>query len=149
MEEMEYTGPDEEQVYVRFNKVSKLSEIYQNTNQECGFRHEKTITAREKLSTSLSDLRLAPKLVTAMVETICDRVYEVKKQEKVVQNACLYAGMERLQFFIRASIFHFFHVCIFIIIIKLACIKGFFFLGKILCIVLVANDNIRLTRARR
>ncbi len=99
MEEMEYTGPDEEQVYVRFNKVSKLSEIYQNTNQECGFRHEKTITAREKLSTSLSDLRLAPKLVTAMVETICDRVYEVKKQEKVVQNACLYAGMERLQFF--------------------------------------------------
>jgi RNA polymerase primary sigma factor len=48
MEEMEYTGPDEEQVYVRFNKVSKLSEIYQNTNQECGFRHEKTITAREK-----------------------------------------------------------------------------------------------------
>jgi RNA polymerase primary sigma factor len=34
-----------------------------------------------------------------MVETICDRVYEVKKQEKVVQNACLYAGMERLQFF--------------------------------------------------
>jgi RNA polymerase primary sigma factor len=34
MEEMEYTGPDEEQVYVRFNKVSKWSEIYQNTNQE-------------------------------------------------------------------------------------------------------------------
>jgi RNA polymerase primary sigma factor len=40
MEEMEYTGPDEEQVYVRFNKVSKLSEIYQNTNQECGFPYK-------------------------------------------------------------------------------------------------------------
>ena len=99
MEEMEYTGPDEDQVYVRFDKVSKLSEIYQNTNQELGFRNEKTVTAREKLSTSLSDLRLAPKLVTAMVETICNRVHQVKQQEKIVQSACLYAGMERLQFF--------------------------------------------------
>ncbi|SMN13453.1 RNA polymerase sigma factor RpoD [Bathymodiolus heckerae thiotrophic gill symbiont] len=99
MEEMEYTGPDEDQVYVRFDKVLKSSKTYQNANKKHGFRDKKTITARKKLSINLSDLRLAPKLVTAMVETICDRVEEIKKQEKIVQSACLYAGMERAQFF--------------------------------------------------
>ncbi len=34
-----------------------------------------------------------------MMLVICDRAEQVKKQEKTIQNACLYAGMERLDFF--------------------------------------------------
>ncbi|QKQ24704.1 RNA polymerase sigma factor RpoD [Candidatus Ruthia endofausta] len=99
MEEMEYTGPDENQVYNRFETVSKYSETYNKTNEKLGFRHKKTIEARQQLSKSLSDLRLAPKLVNTMIEVICDRVDQVKKQEKIIQNVCLDAGMDRLHFF--------------------------------------------------
>ncbi|BBB23211.1 DNA-directed RNA polymerase sigma-70 factor RpoD [Abyssogena phaseoliformis symbiont OG214] len=99
MEEMEYTGPDENQVYNRFETVSKYSETYNKANEKLGFRHKKTIEARQQLSKSLSDLRLAPKLVNAMIEVTCGRVDQVKKQEKTIQNACLDAGMDRLHFF--------------------------------------------------
>ncbi len=99
MEEMEYTGPDENQVYSRFVTISERSETYNKTNEKLGFRHKKTIEARQQLSKGLSDLRLAPKLVNTMAVVICDRVNQVKKQEKTIQNACLDAGMDRLHFF--------------------------------------------------
>ncbi len=99
MEEMEYTGPDENQVHGRFEAVSKHSETYNKTNEKFGFRHKKTIEARQQLSQGLSDLRLAPKLVNTMIEVICNRTEQVKKQEKTIKNACLDAGMDRLYFF--------------------------------------------------
>ncbi|SFV86745.1 RNA polymerase sigma factor RpoD [hydrothermal vent metagenome] len=99
MEEMEYTGPDEDQVYIRFDKIVKASKKYQNANKKHGFSDKKTISARTALATDLSDLRLAPKLVTTMIETVCDYVATMKEQEKIIQNTCLYAGMERAQFF--------------------------------------------------
>jgi len=99
MEEMEYTGPDEEKVNTRFDTVLSCSESYQKLNEKHGFRHKKTVAARVQLSEGLSDLRLAPKLVSTMMEVICDRVAQVKAQDKKIQNICLYAGMERLEFF--------------------------------------------------
>jgi RNA polymerase primary sigma factor len=99
LEEMEYTGPDEEKVSVRFETVSSCSKNYLDLKEKHGFRHKKTIAARVQLSQSLSDLRLAPKLVSTMMETVCDRVEQIKKQEKTIQNACFYAGMERAKFF--------------------------------------------------
>ena len=96
---MEYTGPDENQVYNRFETISKCSKTYNETNEKLGFRHKKTIEMRQQLSQSLSDLRLAPKLVNTMIEVICNRVEQVKKQEKTIQNKCLDAGMNRLYFF--------------------------------------------------
>ncbi|MDB3869595.1 RNA polymerase sigma factor RpoD [Candidatus Thioglobus sp.] len=98
MEEMEYSGPDEDKVNARFETVLSCSEGYQELKDKHGFRHKKTIAARVELSKGLSDLRLAPKLVSTMMVVICDRVDQVKKQEKVIQSACLYAGMERVQF---------------------------------------------------
>jgi RNA polymerase primary sigma factor len=53
---------------------------------------------RQKLFSFLQSL-LRHKLVTTMVETICKRVDKVKEQEKSIQKACLYAGMDRAQFF--------------------------------------------------
>jgi RNA polymerase primary sigma factor len=99
MEEMEYTGPDEGKVYSRFDTVLSCSKNYQELKEKNGFRHKKTIVAREQLSKSLSDLRLAPKLVSTMMNVIFNRAKQIKEQEKTIQSACLYAGMERLQFF--------------------------------------------------
>ncbi|MBC8493952.1 MAG: RNA polymerase sigma factor RpoD [Candidatus Thioglobus sp.] len=99
MEEMEYTGPDEDKVYTRFETVLTCSQGYNELKEKHGFRDKKTVAAREQLSKGLSDLRLAPKLVSTMMEVICDRVADVKKQEKTILNACVYAGMERAQFF--------------------------------------------------
>ncbi|MBE8189598.1 MAG: RNA polymerase sigma factor RpoD [Candidatus Thioglobus sp.] len=99
MEEMEYTGPDEAQVYKRFDVVVASAENYEKINKKHGFRHQKTIAAREKLSVDLSDLRLSPKLVNTMTEAILERVEQVKEQEKIIRTACLNAGMERMEFF--------------------------------------------------
>ena len=99
MEEMEYTGPDEMQVYERFETVLHCSEMYSEIKEKHGFRDKRTVEAREKLSQGLSDLRLAPKLVNTMMEVICDRVDKVKKQEKTIQAECLHAGMSRETFF--------------------------------------------------
>ncbi|HBN57931.1 MAG TPA: RNA polymerase sigma factor RpoD, partial [Gammaproteobacteria bacterium] len=59
MEEMEYTGPDEDRVNTRFDTILKCSGNYQAINEKHGFRHKKTVAAREQLSNGLSDLRLA------------------------------------------------------------------------------------------
>lgn len=99
MEEMEYTGPDEDKVYTRFETVLTCSQSYQDFKEKHGFRHKKTIAARTQLSKGLSDLRLAPKLVSTMMEVVSERAEKVKKQEKTIQNLCLYAGMERTQFY--------------------------------------------------
>jgi RNA polymerase primary sigma factor len=99
MEEMEYSGPDEEQVYTRYDVIIKAHKSYGNALDKYGFRDEKAIKARTKLSNSLSDLRLAPKLVNTMMMSVCKEMDSVKKQEKIIQSACLYAGMERAQFF--------------------------------------------------
>ncbi|KAA0446843.1 MAG: RNA polymerase sigma factor RpoD, partial [Candidatus Thioglobus sp.] len=99
MEEMEYTGPDEGQVYKRFEKILASSKKYQAVNKKHGFNDKKTVAKRTLLAKDLSELRLAPKLVTTMVDVVCEHVGKVKKQEKIIQNSCLYAGMEREQFF--------------------------------------------------
>ena len=99
MEELEYTGPDEAEVYERFEKVLGCSQDYKSLNEKHGFRHAKTIASRQKLSTGLSELRLAPKLVTTMMEVICDRVDKVREQEKIIRDACINAGMDRKEFF--------------------------------------------------
>jgi len=99
MEELEYTGPDEAEVYERFEKVLGCSQDYKSLNEKHGFRHAKTIASRQKLSTGLSELRLAPKLVTTMMEVICDRVDKVRGQEKIIRDACINAGMDRKEFF--------------------------------------------------
>jgi RNA polymerase primary sigma factor len=99
MEEMEYSGPDEDQVYTRYDNILEAVESYNKFKEKHSFRDKKTIKSRQKISTTLSDLRLAPKLVNAMVQTVCDRAEQIKKQEKTIQNICIQAGMDRIQFF--------------------------------------------------
>jgi len=98
-DELEYTGPNEEKVYERFNKIQKTFKTYTNANEKHGYQDAKTVKARHKFSTAISDLRLAPKLVGTMMTLVIDRVNEVQKQEKVIREALNYAGIDKGVFY--------------------------------------------------
>ena len=92
-DELEYTGPNEDEVYQRIEKIQKAFNSYERANKKNGFLDERTIKARQKFSTCISDLRLAPKLVSLMMELVSARIDEVKIKEKIIRDTCLEAGM--------------------------------------------------------
>jgi len=98
-DELEYTGPNEGEVYERFDKIQKTFKVYLNANNKFGYLDSKTIKARQKFSKYISELRLAPKLVSTMMEVVSHRIDEVKKEEKTIRQACLDAGMPRKLFY--------------------------------------------------
>ena len=98
-DELEYTGPDEGKVYERFEKIQKNFKSYTRANVKNGYLNNKTVKARQKFAESISELRLAPKLVSSMMELVSRRVDEVKKEENIVRQACLDAGMPRQVFY--------------------------------------------------
>jgi len=98
-DELEYTGPDEGEVYERFEKIQKNFNSYTRANVKNGYLDNKTVKARKKFAECISELRLAPKLVSTMMEVVSHRVNEVKKEENIVRQACLDAGMSRQVFY--------------------------------------------------
>jgi len=98
-DELEYTGPDEGEVYERFEKIQKNFKSYTRANVKNGYLDNKAVKARQKFAESISELRLAPKLVSSMMELVSHRVDEVKKEENIVRQACLDAGMPRQVFY--------------------------------------------------
>ena len=98
-DELEYTGPDEEEVYKRFEKIQKTFKSYTRANNKHGYLDNKTITARQKFSECISELRLAPKLVSIMMEVVSHRAKNVKKEENIIRQACFDAGMSRQLFY--------------------------------------------------
>ena len=92
-DELEYTGPDEGEVYERFDKIQKSHNSYVKSCEKNGYLDAKTVKARHKFSSCISELRLAPKLVSTMMELVSTRVTQVKKEENLIRNACLDAGM--------------------------------------------------------
>jgi RNA polymerase primary sigma factor len=99
LEELEYSGPNEDAVYERFENIKKYSDSYQKNINKYTFRDQKTVKTRQKLSVSLSDLRLAPKLVSTMMDVVREKIELVKGQEKTIQRICIDSGMENKQFF--------------------------------------------------
>ena len=98
-DELEYTGPNEEEVYKRFEKIQKTFKSYANANKKHGYLDNKTINARQKFSECISELRLAPKLVSTMIEIVSHRIDDVKKEENIIRQACFDAGMPRQLFY--------------------------------------------------
>ncbi len=98
-DELEYTGPDEGEVYERIDKVQKAFGSYTRANKKNGYLDEKTVKARQKFSTCISDLRLAPKLVSSMMELVSNRIDVVKVKEKTVRDLCLDSGMPKEVFY--------------------------------------------------
>ena len=98
-DELEYTGPDEGEVYERIDKIQKAFDSYTRANKKNGYLDEKTVKARQKFSTCISDLRLAPKLVSSMMELVSNRIDVVKVKEKTVRDLCLDSGMPKEVFY--------------------------------------------------
>ena len=53
-DELEYTGPDEGEVYERFDKIQKSHKTYVNSCKKNGYLDSKTVKAREKFSSCIS-----------------------------------------------------------------------------------------------
>ena len=98
-DELEYTGPDEGQVYERFEKIKKSFNSYVKSCEKHGYLNKKTIKSRRKFSECISELRLAPKLVSTMMELVSSRAKKVKIEENIIRQACLDAGMTRELFY--------------------------------------------------
>jgi RNA polymerase primary sigma factor len=98
-DELEYTGPEEGEVYERTEKVQKALINYSRANKKNGYLDEITIKARQKFSTCISDLRLAPKLVSSMIELVSCRIDKIKVQEKKIRDICLESGMPKEVFY--------------------------------------------------
>ena len=98
-DELEYTGPDEGQVYERFEKIKKSFNNYTKSCEKHGYLDNKTIKSRRKFSECISELRLAPKLVSTMMELVSNRANKVKIEENIIRQACLDAGMTRELFY--------------------------------------------------
>jgi RNA polymerase primary sigma factor len=98
-DELEYTGPDEGQVYERFEKIKKSFNSYVKSCEKNGYLDNKTIKSRRKFSECISELRLAPKLVSTMMELVSSRANKVKIEENIIRQACLDAGMTREFFY--------------------------------------------------
>ncbi len=98
-DELEYTGPDEGQVYERFEKIKKSFNNYTKSCEKHGYLDNKTIKSRRKFSECISELRLAPKLVSTMMELVSSRANKVKIEENIIRQACLDAGMTRELFY--------------------------------------------------
>ena len=98
-DELEYTGPDEGQVYERFEKIKKSFNNYVKSCKKNGYLDNKTIKSRVNFSKCISELRLAPKLVSTMMELVSSRANKVKIEENIIRKACLDAGMTRELFY--------------------------------------------------
>jgi len=98
-DELEYTGPDEGEVYERFENIQKKFNSYTRANVKNGYLDNKTVKARKKFAECISELRLAPKLVSTMMEVVSHRIDEVKKEENTIRQLCLDAGMPRQVFY--------------------------------------------------
>ena len=94
-DELEYSGPNEEAVYERFDKIQKSFNSYTKSFQKNGYLDEKTVKTRQKFAANISELRLAPKLVTTMMELVSTRVNKVKKEENLIRKLCLDAGVSK------------------------------------------------------
>ena len=99
LDALEYTGPNEERVYEHFDKIQKAFKSYNNANEKYGYQDAKTVKAKQKFSTAISELRLAPKLVGTMMELVSERVNKVQKQEKIIREALYHAGFDKTVFY--------------------------------------------------
>ena len=98
-DELEYTGPNEDEVYQRFEKIQKSFKVYSNKLSKLGYLDLKTVDARVKFAKCISELRLAPKLVSTMIDLVTSRIHLIKNEEKNIRKLCLDGGMTREIFY--------------------------------------------------
>ncbi len=97
--EQEYMGPDSDIVCEKVEKIKFYQKKYLEMRGKYGYAHDKTRNSLTKLSKTLSELRLSPKLVNVMIAEVSKQFDMVKAKEKKILNACIESGMPRKLFF--------------------------------------------------
>ncbi len=99
LDELEYTGPDEGKVYEIFDEILTKFNDYEQINKKLGYLDKKTDKIRNELANSVSKLRLAPKIVSAMTAVIDERMLEIKRLEKIVLESLVELNIDKSIFF--------------------------------------------------
>ena len=93
-----YNAVDEKSLAQCFNKIQIEYKTYSNLNSAYGYRDCKTIKARNNVSTSLSRLRLKPKILEEILTLLAKYIAEVIKQELAISKTLNYAGVDKSVF---------------------------------------------------
>ena len=98
-DELEYTGPNEGKYMNALKKFKKPLRAMLMLTISMVILITKQSKLDRNSQSALSELRLAPKLVSTMMEVVSHRVNDVKKEENIIRQACLDAGMPRQLFY--------------------------------------------------
>jgi RNA polymerase primary sigma factor len=82
-------GPDPVEAKRRFTKLKRAHGKAMKSIEDHGRDHKETIAAMEKLSDAFSFFKLVPRHFDEMVEMARDGLGRVRRQERVILNACV------------------------------------------------------------
>ncbi len=88
-EEEEDKGPDPVEAKKRFTKLKRAYNKAQKTVDEHGRDHKESVAALEKLAEAFSPFKLVPRHFDEMVEMARDGLARVRRQERIIMNACV------------------------------------------------------------
>jgi len=98
-EEEEDTGPDPVEVAKRMKSIMRRHKAVVKAIVEDGTAEPKTQRARDKLTSEVMEIKLAPKLFEMMCINLRDTVFEIRKLERLLLQICVRdAGMPRKDF---------------------------------------------------
>ena len=98
-EEEEDTGPDPAEADKRMKSIMRRHKVIVKAILEDGTAEAKTKRARDKLTSELMEIKLAPKLFEMMCINLRDTVFQIRKLERLLLQICVRdAGMPRKDF---------------------------------------------------
>jgi RNA polymerase primary sigma factor len=88
-EEEEDTGPDPVEVAKRMKSIMRRHHVVVKAILEDGTADAKTKRARDKLTSELMEIKLAPKLFEMMSINLRDTVFQIRKLERLLLQICV------------------------------------------------------------
>ncbi|SCZ53011.1 RNA polymerase sigma factor RpoD [Thiohalomonas denitrificans] len=85
----EDTGLDVEEVRVRMTRIADLRDKLVASLEKNGKDHKKTLDLRQELVAAFMEVKLAPKLVDRLVNTLRNLVTRIRTQERQVMELCV------------------------------------------------------------
>ncbi len=93
------TGPDPEEARARFAAIRKLYKRWMNSIKKHGYDDKKSHKIRQQVVDQIRELKLTPKLVDRLVESMRDLVDRIRGYERIIMDICVRkAHMPRKEF---------------------------------------------------
>ncbi|TCO82220.1 RNA polymerase RpoD-like sigma 70 subunit [Plasticicumulans lactativorans] len=84
------TGPDPEEAARRFGELRELHTAVLASIEAHGPQHAATVTLRTQMADRFMELKLVPKVLDMLVETLRALVDRIRAEEKIVMDCCVY-----------------------------------------------------------